>query len=556
MRSYRDLPIRAKMQGIIVLTCGVALLVVATALSFYARATLLRAKAQELYTAAQMVGFNSAAALTFRDTKAAEAILGALRADDNVIVACTYDIEGNVFAKYHRGAAAGDCPDHPSSRGGSYMVSGHMLLFEEITLKGQSEGAIFIESDLIDVNRQIDRFLGIVLLVLLVSLGLALVLASVLQRIVSEPIRRLAATALSVDERQDYSIRATKLGNDEVGDLFDAFNRMLGHIHQRDIELLHAQDDLEKKVEQRTAHLNILMEDNKKMEMELRHAQKLEAVGSLAAGIAHEINTPIQFVADNTHFLRDAFRAISGVVARYESVCAAVARGAPAAQLAADAASERERVDWDFLGVEIPKAIEQAIEGLRHVATIVRAMKEFSHVDHRGMAAADLNQAIQSTLIVARNEVKYVADVNCVYGELPPVVCSLGDLNQVFLNLLINAAHAIGDAVKGTEHKGRIEIRTKQEGAFVEVAISDTGTGIPEEIRNKVFDPFFTAKDEGRGTGQGLAIARSIVVNRHGGTLTFETESGRGTTFYMRLPVNGIAVSRELAAQGQAVQTE
>jgi signal transduction histidine kinase len=534
MRSYRDLPIRAKLQGIVVLTCTVALLLVSTALSFYARATLLRAKAQELETAAQIVGFNSAAALTFRDSKAAEAILDAL------IIACTYDLAGRVFATYTRTSPAIQCPAAPSSQEGSYTISGHLFLFQKVVLKGQAQGTIFIESDLQDVNSQIDRFLGIVLLVLLASMGLALLLASVLQRIISGPIRQLAATALTVDEHQDYSIRAQKLGNDEVGALVDAFNAMLDHIQQRDTELLHAQRDLERRVEERTAHLNVLMEDNKKMEMELRHAQKLEAVGSLAAGIAHEINTPIQFVSDNAHFLRDAFRAISGVVARHENISAKIIKGSLTKQVIDDAVAEREKVDWEFLRDEIPKAIDQTIEGLNQVATIVRAMKDFSHVDHRGIAAADLNQAIQSTLIVARNELKYVADVNCDFGQLSPVFCNLGDLNQVFLNLLVNAAHAIRDVNKPEGRKGRIEVRTRQDGQFVEVAISDSGTGIPEEIREKIFDPFFTTKEVGKGTGQGLSIARSIVVKKHGGTLTFETEMGHGTTFYVRLPVNGL----------------
>jgi signal transduction histidine kinase len=540
MRSYRDLPIRAKLQGIVVLTCTAALLVVSTALSFYARATLLRSKAQELETAAQMVGFNSAAALTFRDSKAAEAILDALRANENVIIACTYDLDGRVFANYTRTSPAIQCPAPPSLQEGSYMISGRLFLFHKVVLKEQAQGTIFIESDLQDVNRQIDRFLGIVLLVLLASMGLALLLASVLQRIVSGPIRQLAATALTVDDHQDYSIRAQKLGNDEVGALVDAFNAMLDHIQQRDIELLHAQKDLERRVEQRTAHLNVLIEDNKKMEMDLRHAQKLEAVGSLAAGIAHEINTPIQFVSDNTHFLRDAFRAISGVVARYENISAEIIKGSLSRQAIDEAVAEREKVDWEFLRDEIPKAIDQTIEGLKQVATIVRAMKDFSHVDHRGIAAADLNQAIESTLIVARNELKYVADVNCDYGQLSPVFCNLGDLNQVFLNLLVNAAHAIGDADKPAGSKGRIGVRTRQDGEFVEVAISDSGTGIPEEIREKIFDPFFTTKEVGKGTGQGLSIARSIVVKKHGGTLTFETELGHGTTFYVRLPVSGV----------------
>jgi len=149
---------------------------------------------------------------------------------------------------------------------------------------------------------------------------------------------------------------------------------------------------------------------------------------------------------------------------------------------------------------------------------------------------------------VARNEVKYVADVETEFGDLPLVVCNIGDLNQVFLNLLVNAAHAIGEAVNGTGEKGRIRVRTVSEGGTVLVTISDTGCGIPEANRAKVFDPFFTTKEVGRGTGQGLAIARSVVVDRHKGTLTFESEVGKGTTFYVRLPVDPGECSKEAKA--------
>jgi signal transduction histidine kinase len=155
------------------------------------------------------------------------------------------------------------------------------------------------------------------------------------------------------------------------------------------------------------------------------------------------------------------------------------------------------------------------------------------------MVPARLNEALLSTLTVARNELKYVADVETDLGELPLVVCSLSDLNQVFLNLLVNAAHAIGDVVRGTEKRGKICVHTSTEGSMVLISISDTGAGIPEGIRNHIFDPFFTTKEMGRGTGQGLAIARSVIVDRHKGTLTFESEVGRGTTFYIRLPVAG-----------------
>jgi PAS domain S-box-containing protein len=280
--------------------------------------------------------------------------------------------------------------------------------------------------------------------------------------------------------------------------------------------------------------------DRKRMEVELRHSQKLEAVGALAAGIAHEINTPIQFVGDNTRFLQDAFRDVAELVKAYEQLRQAAKGATEATEAIETVIAAREKADWEYLEEEIPKALEQALDGVNRVATIVRGMKEFSHVDRSPQkTAADLNKALESTLIVARNELKYVADLEVHFGELPPVPCHLGDLNQVFLNLLINAAHAIGDVVKGTPKKGRIEVRTRRDGDRIEVAFSDTGTGVPETIRDKIFDPFFTTKEVGRGTGQGLALARAVIVEKHGGTLTFDTEMGKGTTFYIRLPLEG-----------------
>lgn len=286
--------------------------------------------------------------------------------------------------------------------------------------------------------------------------------------------------------------------------------------------------------------------DKREMEVELRHAQKLEAVGRLAAGIAHEINTPIQFIGDNTRFMQDSFGQTLEMIGKYEQI----AEGAKSAQFRPELIIEldaiREKIEWSYLRAEIPKAMEQALDGVNRVATIVRAMKEFSHVDRSSeKTAADLNKAIESTLIVARNEVKYVANVETDFVPLPPVVCHLGDLNQVFLNLLVNAAHAIAEATAGTDKKGRIVVHTRCDGQFVVVSVTDTGTGIPETVRGKIFDPFFTTKEVGKGTGQGLALARNIVVDKHGGTLTFETQMGKGTTFYVRLPVNGIPTTHE-----------
>lgn len=180
------------------------------------------------------------------------------------------------------------------------------------------------------------------------------------------------------------------------------------------------------------------------------------------------------------------------------------------------------------------------MDGVERISSIVRAMKEFAHPDQREQGPANLNRALRTTLTVARNEYKYVADVDTDLGDLPPVMCHIGDLNQVFLNLIVNAAHAIDDVVSGTGGKGRIRVRTRREDDNAPIDISDTGCGIPEAIRHRIYEPFFTTKPVGKGSGQGLAIARSIVVDRHGGSLTYLTSS-EGTTFTIRLPLSGKA---------------
>jgi signal transduction histidine kinase len=289
--------------------------------------------------------------------------------------------------------------------------------------------------------------------------------------------------------------------------------------------------------------------EKRQMEIELRHAQKLEAVGGLAAGIAHEINTPIQFIGDNTRFLQDSFRDGLEMITKYREIRQQAENGPVRSDLLHELDAICQRIEWDFLVTEIPKALEQMLDGVKRVATIVLAMKEFSHVDRSvEKTPADLNRAIESTLVVSRNETKYVAEVVTDFAVLPPVSCHLGDLNQVFLNLFVNAAHAIGDVMKVTGQKGRITVKTREDGDCVVLTVHDTGTGIPEGVRGKVFDPFFTTKEVGKGSGQGLALARAIVVEKHGGTLTFETEMGRGTTFCVRLPTNGVPSCKEVIA--------
>lgn len=274
------------------------------------------------------------------------------------------------------------------------------------------------------------------------------------------------------------------------------------------------------------------------LERELAQAQKLESVGQLAAGVAHEINTPVQFVSDNVQFVRTSLPDIVAVINAYRNLQQAVQSGSDVAAAAHLAAEAEKAADLDYVLENATPAIDSSMEGLARIATIVRSMKEFAHPDQAEKIHADLNRAIRSTLVVASNEYKYVAEIDAEFGELPPVPCYLGEINQVILNLLVNASHAISDVVKDTGGRGKITVRTRLDGDAVEISIADTGTGIPEAARNKVFDPFFTTKGVGRGTGQGLAIARSVIVNKHGGTLKFTTALGVGTTFYMRLPVD------------------
>jgi PAS domain S-box-containing protein len=284
--------------------------------------------------------------------------------------------------------------------------------------------------------------------------------------------------------------------------------------------------------------------ERQQAQQQLLQAQKLESIGQLAAGIAHEINTPTQYIGDNVRFLKDAFQDLTGLLAGYERLWEAAKGNCLSPDTVQAVTAAVEGADVAYLREEIPKAIDQTLEGVTRVSTIVRAMKDFSHPGAKDKTPLDINRAIESTLTVARNEWKYVADLETDFdSSLPLVSCLPGEINQVILNLIVNSAHAIADVTRNGTTKGKIRVQTLNGPEWIEIRIQDNGSGIPEKVRTRIFDPFFTTKEVGKGTGQGLAIARSVVVDKHGGSIQFETEEGKGTTFIVRLPHEGKALA-------------
>ncbi|MGQ9605400.1 MAG: two-component system sensor histidine kinase NtrB [Thermogutta sp.] len=278
--------------------------------------------------------------------------------------------------------------------------------------------------------------------------------------------------------------------------------------------------------------------ERKMLEAKVRQAQKMESIGQLAAGIAHEINTPVQYIGDNTSFVLDAFRDMEGIVKACLELRDEAENEAVREQCIRKLIERIQAADLEYLFDEVPKALRETLDGVKRVAHIVLAMKEFAHPGGGTKQAVDLNRAVQNAVTVARNEWKYAADVDLQLDpSVPKVMCFPDDMNQVILNLIVNAAHAIAEKVGlNPDSRGVITVSTRVCGEWFELRVADTGTGIPEAIRSRIFDPFFTTKPVGKGTGQGLAIVHAVVVQKHGGTIQVESEVGKGSEFIVRIP--------------------
>ncbi len=311
------------------------------------------------------------------------------------------------------------------------------------------------------------------------------------------------------------------------------------------MELLSQNLNLERVVQQKTEILQRQGEKLKKAlhdlqltQTRLLQAQKLESVGQLAAGIAHEINTPAQFIGSNIDFLKESFGDVTSLINALKKLLQAITQGSAISEISREAEKLLVELDWDYLEDEIPNAILQSKEGIKRVTSIVQAMKEFSHPGSKEKTYYDLNKIIETTITVASNEWKYCAEIEThLDPNLPQVFCLADEIGQVFLNILINASHAIAEKNADKTEKGVITVSTRHFPGHVEICIEDTGGGIPENIQAKVFDPFFTTKGVGKGTGQGLAISHDVIEKKHNGSISLTSEMGKGTGFTIRLPI-------------------
>ncbi len=307
-------------------------------------------------------------------------------------------------------------------------------------------------------------------------------------------------------------------------------------IEEGKAELKETNSNLEEQILQRVA----MEKEKEKMQAQMLHTQKLESVGQLAAGIAHEINTPAQFLGTNMEFLDDSFQDVVSLIHEYQTLIKAVKNGQVRPELLKKMEQSVEELDWEYLAEEFPLTIKQSRDGVQRISKIVKAMKEFSHPGSKEKTPVNINDILNTTLIVASNEWKYVAEIERdLAPDLPSVTCLADEMGQVFLNILVNAAHAIADSLgenpDGT--KGVISISSMRDEEWIEVCIKDNGRGMAATVQEHIFDPFFTTKEVGKGTGQGLAIAYSVVTDKHQGTLSCESEEGMGTSFSIRLPL-------------------
>ena len=656
--------IRAKIVTVVVAVSTLALLLASSAFVVNQYHMARDAKMKRVSAVAELLGYNSSAALSFGEAEVASDLLAALENEPTVRFACLLDEEGESFATYHTDGAVDPGSIDPGllpQIGQTYSYSSLEVMLP-IVESSDTIGSIYIEATLDDLYNQLASNLAAVGMVIVVSMGVAFVLAMRLQSVISRPILNLAETTRAVSAQGDYSIRVHSDSQDEIGVLYQGFNRMLEQVQQAESELRDAHDTLEHRVATRTEELakervllhtiiesipqglfwkdqdlnysgcnsvfadlmgiedsesivgasdrdfpmlapsastnadsersiidtgeELLNEElevstesgdkrflwvsktpltdpsgeavgvvglfadvteQKRVERELTQAQRLESIGQLAAGIAHEINTPMQCVAGNVEFLTQGQEKLLELIECLVEMINGDAM--PWEERKEEAEKAIKKTRYQMIAAESPGALQQTADASRRVVEIVRSMRAMSHPGTSAKTQVEINEIIRNAATISTNRWKYHADLELELDEsAAPIEGYSTELSQVIINLIVNAADAIAEK---SDKKGVITVRSTQDAQHTRIEVQDTGCGMPKKVQARVFDPFFTTKDVGKGTGQGLSLTYDVIVNNHQGTIDIATTEGEGTTFFLCIP----NVCKEAAEQALASAT-
>ena len=514
MRFLRDVSLKRKLTVIIMLTSSVALLLACAAFVTYERTEFRQDMVDDLTVKAELFAEQSTAALSFKDPKAATEILRKLTAQKHIMTACIYKSDGHVFAKYQRADVREDFSPPAPQKDRHWFDDRYLELFREILLNGRAIGTVYFKSDLLELNTRLQRYANIVIYVLLISIGVAWLLSLRLQKIVSQPILHLAKTARAVSARKNYSLRAVKQSDDEMGELIDGFNDMLAQIQARDSELEQARNYLEHRVQERTKELQQEIIERKQAEERLK---------ATASRLEHSNRELQDFAYVASHDLQEPLRKVQAFGDRLKAACS------------------------NTLGAEGRDYMERMQAAAKRMQILIDDLLAFSHVTTKAnpFELADLKKIVGEVLSDLEVRIQQTRG-QVELGELPTLDADPLQMRQMFQNLIVNALkfHQEGrpPVVKirsqSARPQGEARPGNEQTNGLCQITVEDNGIGFDEKYLDRIFVLFqrLHGRTAYEGTGIGLAICRKIA-DRHGGSITAKSTPGEGSTFIITLPL-------------------